>query len=151
MQILIIGSVYETAEWLDARRLRRQILDCDQVLRALMGETKHWRTHPCVLQYRWCEDWLINYKACLQAYLDRCPRLALQYSQRADLVRPVFHVQDYFDQMKRRLYTQSPDLYPQWASLGVSDVNWYWSQSEGCFIHYRNGKRVLSEIIYSKK
>jgi hypothetical protein len=55
---------------------------------------------------------------------------------------PSFHTQEYFDQMKRRLYTKDPVHYEQWAHLGTSEDNWYWSQRENKFIKYRNGKRI---------
>ena len=43
---------------------------------------------------------------------------------------------------ERRLYTKDPEHYAQWAELGLSYVNWYWSPSEDTYIYYRNGKRV---------
>lgn len=46
------------------------------------------------------------------------------------------------ESIKRRLYTKDPEHYAQWAELGTSDLNWYWSEEEEAYICYRNGKRV---------
>ena len=62
------------------------------------------------------------------------------WSNVADSVRPSFHTEEYFDQMKRRLYTKMPEHYNQWEHLGESDVNWYFVDGE--WRYYRNGKRI---------
>ena len=58
----------------------------------------------------------------------------------ADSRRPDFHTEEYFDQIKRRLYTKMPEHYDQWEHLGESDVNWYFVDGE--WRYYRNGKRI---------
>ena len=60
----------------------------------------------------------------------------------ADKRRPEFHTQEYFDQMKRRLYTKDPQHYAGWAQLGTSDVNWYYV--DGAWKCYKNGKLIKS-------
>lgn len=62
------------------------------------------------------------------------------YNDMANKTRPPFHTQEYFDQMKRRLYTKDPVHYAQWASLGTSEDNWYFVDGEWRI--YNNGKRV---------
>lgn len=57
MQVFIVGSPLETARALDSKRLRKQIIECRQILDALNGKSA-WSNHPCVLQYRGNEAWL---------------------------------------------------------------------------------------------
>lgn len=141
MNVFIIGSPLETAQALDKRRLIKQIAECKQILDALNGDTKAWAHHPAVLQYEKHAGWLCWYKMVLECYIDGCETLARIYSRQCDEIRPSFHTEDFFDQMKRRLYTKDPVHYAQWASLGTSEENWYWSPSEGKIIKYVNGKR----------
>ena len=53
---------------------------------------------------------------------------------------PKFHNNDYFDQMKRRLYTKNNEHYNQWSFLGESKDNWYFV--DNILRIYRNGKRL---------
>lgn len=148
MQVFIVGSPFETAKALDDRRLNKQIIECKQILDALNG-AKAWSNHPCVLQYRGYEEWLRLYKRCLESFVeyeeygtDGAKDNIRVYNHTCFLMTPPFHTQEYFDQMKRRLYTKDPVHYAQWTHLGKSEDNWYWSQSENKFIKYRNGKRI---------
>ena len=139
MNIFIVGSPVETARALDLRRLHKQIIECQQILDALNGKCA-WSNHPCTLQYKDYQDWLRNYMDCLA--LVRSGNIAeanfidFLYQQHT----PPFHTQEYFDQMKRRLYTKNPEHYAQWADLGTSEVNWYFVDGE--WRYYKNGKRV---------
>lgn len=143
MNVFIIGTPYETAQALDEKRLRKQIIECRQILDALNGKTKAWRNHPAVLQYEGYEPYLEYYIECFEAYLEGMHIQAFNASLYADTYfKPLFHTEPYFDSMKRRLYTKDPVHYAQWADLGTSDVNWYWSEEECGYIYYRNGKRV---------
>lgn len=139
MQVFIVGSPLETAQCMDKLRLNKQILECRQILAALNG-AKAWSNHPCVLQYRGREEWLRAYKACLERYISGDEAKALWASNLADYWRPIFHTQEYLDQMKRRLYTKDKEHYKQWADLGESDCNWYFV--DGSWRKYVNGKRV---------
>lgn len=141
MQVFIVGSPLETAQCLDKLRLNKQILECRQILDALNG-AKAWKNHPCVLQYRGYEKWLGYYATCLALYARGDDTMARVYSNLANKVRPKWHSEEYYDQMKRRLYTKDDMYYHQWAELGSSDENWYWSQEQGGWIKYVNGKRV---------
>lgn len=149
MQVFIVGSPLETAMALDKRRLNRQIQETKVILNALNG-AKAWSNHPCVLQYRGHEDWLLHYQWCLESYYRGVTNgtLDLEYydardeSRVCEAYKPTFHTQEYFDQMKRRLFEKDEEHYKQWSHLGKSDINWYWSQSENKFIKYRNGKRI---------
>ena len=138
MQVFIIGTPFETAMNLDKRRLNKQIIECRQILDALNG-AKAWSNHPCVLQYRGYEKWLRNYLRVLHNWqIGGVPHHF--YNDMANKSRPPFHTQEYFDQMKRRLYTKDPVHYAQWAYLGTSEENWYFVDGEWRI--YKNGKRI---------
>ena len=139
MQVFIVGSPLETAMALDPKRLNKQIIECGQILDALNG-AKAWSNHPCVLQYRGREEWLRAYKTCLEWYVRGRKSLASHFSVLADEIRPKWHDQAYYDQMKRRLYTKNPQHYAQFAEYGTSDYNLYYVDGE--WRKYVNGKRV---------
>lgn len=139
MQVFIIGSPLETVQALDKRRLNKQIIECGQILDALNG-AKAWSNHPCVLQYHRYKRWLEWYKLCLKWYVDGDMNWVKSCSDVAETIKPLFHTQEYYNQMKRRLYTKDPEHYKQWADLGVSDENWYFV--DGKWQKYVNGKRV---------
>lgn len=139
MQVFIIGTPLETAQALDSRRLNKQCIECRQILDAIMGRRSAWRNHPCAIQYELHYFWLQTYSLILDTYCAglHIPAYIQEY---AEITRPPFHTPEYFDQMKRRLYTKDPQHYAQWAHLGTSDVNWYYV--DGAWKHYRNGKLI---------
>lgn len=139
MQVFIVGSPLETAQALDKCRLNKQIIECRQILDALNG-AKAWSNHPCVLQYRGYEMWLGFYKYCLEYYANGLLRDAKIENDYAESRKPPFHTEEYYDQMKRRLYTKDKEHYKQWADLGESQENWYFV--DGKWSKYVNGKRV---------
>ena len=152
MQVFIIGSPLETAEALDSRRLNKQIIECSQILSALHGKSA-WSNHPCVLQYRGYEEWLWMYKEVLYEYYlyahnnnateslkENCFDLFVYWNNKTVGCTPPFHTQEYFAQMKRRLYTKDNNHYKQWAHLGESQENWYFVDNE--WRKYINGKRI---------
>ena len=139
MNVFIVGSPIETARSLDKRRLNKQIIECQQILDALGGK-KAWSNHPCTLQYKGHERWLGNYMGCLLRYKHGEYSRAEVSSQCCDRQRPPFHTQEYFDQMKRRLYTKDPVYYNQWQDLGPSEENWYFVN--GVWRKYVKGKWI---------
>ena len=143
MQVFIVGSPLETAMALDTKRLNRQIQETKVILAALNG-AKAWSNHPCVLQYRGYEFWLRCYKRVLEnvQYGVKDSIVCKYNDYRAREATPDWHTQEYYDQMKRRLYTKNPEHYKQWADLGESQEDWYWSQEQGEWRKYVNGKRV---------
>lgn len=138
MNVFIIGSAIDTARSLDKRRLNKQIIECQQILDALSGKKKAWSNHPCTLQYRGHERWLGTYMSCLMRYRAGEIERAIVASDWCEMTRPEFHIQEYFDQMKRRLYTKDNNHYSQWAYLGQSEENWYYVN--GVWRKYVNGK-----------
>ena len=139
MQVFIVGSPLETAIALSKRHLNNQINEAKIILDALNG-AKAWSNHPCVLQYRGYEGWLDNYKKCLEGYAMGDIVRAEVYSILANTIYPLWHRADYYDQMKRRLYTKDKEHYQQWAYLGESQENWYFVDGE--WRKYVNGKRI---------
>ena len=138
MQVFIIGSVINTAIALDKKRLNKQIIECQQIIKAIEGESYAWKNHPCTIQYKNNTTWLNNYLNCLINYqkansgklgiyeTSRCLELAYELSSFCDFLRPNFHTLEYFDNMKKRLYTKDHEHYKQWENLGESYENWYW-------------------------
>lgn len=143
MQVFIVGSPLDTAKALDYRRLNKQIIECKQILDALNG-AKAWSNHPCTLQYREHIIWLYDYMRCLKSYMSGDIFSAEMFSGACDCIRPSFHTQEYFDQMKKRLYSKDPIFYAQWMNLGTTEVNWYFVDGE--WRYYKNGKRVKESI-----
>lgn len=141
MQVFIIGTPLETAMVLDKKRKHKQWIEIQQILDALNGKIA-WSNHPCTLQYKGHEKWLMYYRTVIEYLNMDMMEQAKAISDLADSIKPPFHTQEYFYQMKRRLYTKDNEYYKQWADLGESDINWYWSQKENKFIKYVNGKRI---------
>lgn len=139
MQVFIVGSPLETAKALSKRHLNNQINEAKIILAALNG-AKAWKNHPAVLQYRGYEKWLGYYATCLALYARGDDTMARVYSNLADNVRPKWHSDEYYDQMKRRLFEKDEEHYKQWANLGKSLDNWYYI--DGKFVKYRNGRKV---------
>lgn len=144
MNVFIIGTPLETAQKLDKRRLNKQIIECKQIIKAIAGDTKAWANHPVTKMYSRHVLWLRNYMMCLDAYRNGDKGTADVYDMCCHLMTPSFHCQEYFDQMKRRLYTKDPVHYAEFADLGTSDVNWY--VVDGQWKYYKNGKVVNESI-----
>lgn len=140
MQVFIIGTPLETARALSKRYLNNQINEAKIILDALNG-AKAWSNHPCVLQYRGYERWLEHYHDCLLFYRRGYYNLAKVESHYATDCHPIdWHTQEYYDHMKRRLYTKDGIHYAQWSHLGKSDYNLYYVDGE--WRKYVNGKRM---------
>ncbi len=134
----------------DYRRYNKQMIECQQIINAIEGN-KAWQNHPCTLMYQKHKEWLKLYFFCLRAYknyrtsdygigADGLLQAAIEYSNNADKIRPDFITDELCDQHKRRLYTESPDKYPQFEIYGKSYENWY--SINGNIIKYINGKRI---------
>ena len=140
MQVFIVGNIFETIKALDKKRRKKQWTEVQQIIDAINGRIA-WKNHPCVVQYRKFQYWLILYRTVIEYInMDMFER-AENISLVADLYRPPFHTQEYFDQMKRRLYSKDNNHYKQWAHLGESKENWYFVDDE--WRVYINGKRLI--------
>lgn len=136
--------------WADSKRYNKQILEIKQIIAAIEG-AKAWRNHPVCLMYKEYEEWLTYYLYCFECYRiykkeegntsNSYLIQAVLWSERADKVRPLFlENEELLDSHKRRLYSKSPHLYPQFAKYGTSEENWY--VIDGQIVKYVNGKRV---------
>lgn len=147
MQVFVIGSPLETARALDGKRLAKQIIEVEQLFSTLNGKSKAWANHPVVRMYSQKEGraYLRRYLRILKAYRKSSGKVGIMlkaYNWLTHLLRPYFHSEEYYDQMKRRLYTKDPQYYAQWAALGTSESNWYWSHEEKQWVFYKNKKRT---------
>lgn len=113
MQVFIIGSVIDTALSLDKKRFNKQIVEVGQIIKALRGETKAWRNHPCTLQYRHHEEWLKLYRTVFECLNMGKYKMAAHISNIAERFKPEFHTEEYFNQMKKRLYQKNENHYQQ--------------------------------------
>lgn len=138
------------AMWADQKRYNKQIVECRQILKAIDGETKAWANHPCTRMYKEYRSWLSYYMRCLICYRNYkkengCTESShlvqsVLWSEKADAIRPPFLTDEFCNQHKRRLFTKAPDLYPQFAEYGTSEVNWYCI--DGKILKYKDGKRI---------
>lgn len=115
------------------------MIECDQILKAISGESQAWKNHPIVKMYAPYKSWLFRYSATL--ILSDSITEGPFWSKMADRVRPPFLTESFCDQHKRRLYTKAPELYPQFAEYGKSEENWYFV--DGRLKRYVNGKEVF--------
>lgn len=142
MQVFIIGTPFETAEALDYKRLNKQMIENQQIMDAILGDGKGWFNHPIVKSYKNHFQWLYRYHLCLFWYKRGDKIMAKKMSEQAMAFKPNFHTDEYFTQMKRRLFEKDEEYYKQWSYLGKSLDNWYWSEDENKFIKYIDGKRI---------
>lgn len=140
MQIFIVGTPYYTAKVLDSKRLNKQIIENKQIMDAILGTGKGWFNHPVVKSYKNHFQWLYYYNLCLFWYSRGDKPMAKKMSEQAMAFKPNFHTEEYFMQMKRRLYTKDNKHYKQWANLGESEQNHYYVDGE--WLIYENGKRI---------
>lgn len=142
MQVFVpYPSPIDVAECLDERRLRKQIIECDQILAAIDGKSEAWKNHPVVKMYEQHFTWLWYYRETLSAYTQGGMTLAKLYSYQCDTYfQPTFLTESFCDQHKRRLYTKAPELYAQFWPYGESDENWY--VIDGELVKYVNGVKL---------
>lgn len=143
MQIFVpFASPLKTAEAMinDQPRYNKQIIECQQILDAISGKSKAWRNHPVVKMYAEHQSYLQCYMECLKLFRNGDNYRAIIKSNYAIIYPPPFLTPDFCDQHKRRLYTKSPERYPQFAEYGTSDENWYFVEGE--LKKYINGKIV---------
>ena len=65
---------------------------------------------------------------------------SMLFSEVCEMYKPEFHTDEYFEQMKRRLYTKDKEHYSYWSELGESNENWYWVDNQ--WKKYVNGKII---------
>ena len=141
MQVFIpYASPIDVAKCLDPRRLRKQVIECEQIERAVMGESKAWSNHPVTKMYAHNLGWLHDYTLCLAYFVDGNVDMAQWWSDCADGCRPAFITDELCRLHRRRLYAKAPELYPDFEKFGASEENWY--VIDGETVKYVNGKRL---------
>ena len=133
---------FHVACCLDRRRLNKQIIECRQILKAIAEPAGPWGHHPVVQMWASHSFWLSFYLKTLELYRDGDVNGACLLGDECSMPcnRPDFLARRFCIQHRRRLYTKSPDLYPQFARYGMSDENWYYVG--GCVVKYKNGKKI---------
>lgn len=154
MQVFVpYQQPFEVATDLDTRRLNKQIIECRQILAAIRGESNAWKNHPVVKMYRDHVVWLEYYMFCLECMLeshrmsdlkeydelDELTKLSLEWSNKADAIRPPFLTEEFCAQHRNRLYTKDPEYY-NYPDAEVSHENWY--VVDGELLRYEYGKQI---------
>ena len=141
MQIFIpYPSPIDVAKCLDKARLNKQVIEASQIIKTITGFSQAWQNHPIMKMYKKHQLWVLFYWETLYFYQYGDIDEAIERSEAADRLRPPFITGNLCDQHKRRLYTKSPNLYPQFAPFGKSEENWYIVDGE--LLKYINGKQV---------
>lgn len=125
---------------LDRRRMNKQVIEAEQIIKSIDGLSQSWKNHPIYLMYREHRKWLHYYKCCMKYYLKGLYYCAKYWSDKADEITPPFISDEMVIQHRKRLYTKSPELYPQFAKYGKSEENW--CVIDGQIVKYINGKRI---------
>lgn len=116
----------------DKRRYNKQIVECNQIIRAIKGETEAWKNHPICHQYKNYVKWLEWYKFIFEEY--RSNNYIFSEEQKNKLlslkptnVPPFLENESYLNSHKRRLYQKAPELYPQFEMYNDKNdkSNWY--------------------------
>lgn len=154
MQVFVpYASPFNVAQCLDARRLNKQVIECRQILAAIRGESNAWKNHPVVKMYRDHAEWLEYYMFCLECSMeeskmaasdeydemDELGKLAIEWSNKADAIRPPFLTEEFCAQHRNRLYTKDPEFY-NFPDAEVSHENWY--VVDGELLCYEYGKII---------
>lgn len=143
MQVFVpyINPFY-VAQCLDKRRLNKQIIECDQILKATANPDGPWGHHPATLMWARYSFWLFCYRMVLEYYRDGKVWQARLLGENCAMIcnRPKFLTKSFCVQHRRRLYTKSPELYAQFAKYGTSEENWYYV--DGKLVRYIKGKKI---------
>lgn len=100
MQVLIVGTPYETAEILDSKRFNNQMAENKLLMDAILGNDD---SNPVVESYKNHFQWLYYYNLCLFWYSRGYKQMAHKMSEQAMAFKPSFHTEEYFKQMKQNL------------------------------------------------
>lgn len=138
MQIFIIGSVLETARTLDKKRFNRQISEAQLILDSINGN-KHWKG-PLVDMYKDHIMWLRSYISCFKHYKEGDIEMARNMDSVCKILTPPFFTDEYFNNMKKRLYTKDRVHYSNWSGLGESFINMYWDNMRWEWIYIEQKK-----------
>ena len=115
----------------DKKRYNKQIVECNQIIRAIKGETEAWKNHPICHQYKNYIKWLEWYKYIFEEY--RNNNYTFSEEQKNNLLSqqpplpPFLSNEEYLNSHKRRLYQKSPELYTHFEQYNneKDKSNWY--------------------------
>lgn len=159
MQVFVpYSDVFRIVEEMacDKRRYNKQIVECNQIIKAIKGETEAWKNHPICWQYKHHVKWLEWYKLVFEVFREKGYKLSKD--EKAILVLaqpklPIFlNVESYLNSHKRRLYQKSPEFYPQFEAFNNEDdkSNWYFVP-EGFPIPKRKGVDLTGLNLFDKE
>ena len=133
------SSFIRTARCLDRQRLGKQRVECLQILKALSGESKGWKTHPAVLMWKGHERFLIKYGEVIckewisRGYNDNTLQKIVEYNEvfGGPTIRPPWLGNQRFHLgHKSNLVRKRPDLYGIiWPEVD-SDLPYVWPVEE---------------------
>lgn len=135
-----------TARSLDGARLRKQGVECYQILRTLLGESKGWANHPATKMWWGFEPTLLKYTEAIYAEIksrgwkfDNITNVrALAIAHGVDVknsLGPVWLDDDRITNTHRSsLYRKAPEHYSQWSGYALvtpanrccARCNYYW-------------------------
>lgn len=138
-------SILTSAKALDTRRLHKQTVECNQMLKALASKGA-WSNHPATLMFKNHQDVLLAYIMIADAELafrrntTEIPDEIVKLDIEVEFVLSAWLPSAFFDQHKKRLYTKDNVHYKQFSSFGEADINYYYV--DNTILKYKNGKRL---------
>lgn len=125
MQIFILGSIYETAKYLDNKRFHRQLSEAEMIYKGILGENG-WGRNILATMYRPYINYLKLYIKTFREFKNGCYFDAYISSIEAEKYKPEFICDKYINNMKSRLYTKDPLYYNMFSGFGKSYINLYY-------------------------
>jgi hypothetical protein len=121
----------KTVRCLDWRRLAKQRVECNQILKALSGETKGWRNHPATLMWKGYEDALLQYKDyCIAEWVKRGYVNNMDYFGGDKKILaptpPWFGDPDFHASHRSNLLRKDPVWYGQFGWSEPNDLPYIW-------------------------
>ena len=132
MQVFITSDSYtESAKVLDNRRLNKQIIECNQIYKALTGQSKGWANH-CVtrlwennidglMYFAWCCYWELKFRG-------KNPCEPVTDKSTGDAVYPTYFMKIdwWISAMRSHLLAKDSDHYSQFG-WNVPAVSGYYA------------------------
>jgi len=130
MQTFLPYSNFEqSARSLDMRRLGKQRVEADQILKALRGQTKGWRNHPATKMWDGYIDALIAYRNTMitewirRGYRNTMPILPINNHYR---VPPWLGDKSFHASHRSNLLRKMPEYYNQFGWTESNDLPYVW-------------------------
>ncbi len=133
---LPFASFEESARVLDPKRLGKQRVETLQILNALTGRSRGWRSHPAVLMWRGHEPALVHYGlvVCVTwralGYADTCYEkiraFAPDVHTRPPVLPPWLGLRELHRSHQSALVRKDPAIYRRWFPDVPDDLPYYW-------------------------